>query len=88
MSKQCQSCGMPLITKNGGDCRGLESDGTRSEKWCSLCWRDGKFIDEDCTLDQMVDIVDVALRDRGSSSLFRWMARKQVPRLERWKTSR
>ncbi len=33
MSKQCQSCGMPLQTKKAGDCRGSELDGTKNEKW-------------------------------------------------------
>lgn len=49
MSKQCQSCGMPLQTKKAGDCRGTEKD--------------------------------------GSGRLMRWMAQKQLPHLERWKST-
>ena len=48
--RQCQSCGMPLHTERAGDCRGSEVDGTRSERWCSLCYVDGAFVDPDCTL--------------------------------------
>lgn len=83
---QCQSCGMPLQTTKAGDCRGTEADGSRSDKWCSLCYVDGAFIGPDCTLPEMLVIVDNALKEQGSSSLFRWLAKKGIPRLERWKS--
>lgn len=85
MIKQCQSCGMPLFTKKSGDCRGTEADGTKSEKWCSLCYENGHFINADCTLDEMREIVDNALIENGSGRLMRWLAQKQLPNLERWK---
>lgn len=87
MKKQCQSCGMPLQTKKAGDCRGSESDGSKSEKWCNLCYENGTFIGPECTLDQMKKIVDDALIQNGSGKLMRWMAQKQLPRLERWKNN-
>lgn len=85
--RQCQSCGMPLDTKAAGDCRGTEVDGSLSDNWCTLCYRDGSFIDPDCTLKQMQEIVDSALREKGSNAAFRWMAKKQIPSLKRWKSS-
>lgn len=85
MSKQCQSCGMPLQTKKAGDCRGSEADGTKSEKWCSLCYQNGALINPNMSLDEMRKIVDNALIENGSGRLMRWMAQKQLPRLERWK---
>lgn len=88
MSKQCQSCGMPLHTKKAGDCRGSEADGSKSYKWCSLCYENGVFINPDCTLDEMKDIVDNALREQGSGKLMRWLAQKQLPSLERWRTQK
>lgn len=83
--KQCQSCGMPLEAKRAGDCRRPEADGSKSEKWCSLCYENGAFIGPGCTLDDMKTIVDNALKENGSSRLMRWAAAKQLPRLERWK---
>ena len=83
--KQCQSCGMPLNTKKAGDCRGTEVDGALSDKWCKLCYENGAFIGVDCTLEQMVSIVDEALKKDGRSAVMRWMARSQIPRLERWR---
>ncbi len=85
MMKQCQSCGMPLITAKAGDCRGTEADGSLSEKWCSLCYADGKFITPDCTLDEMRKIVDTALKEQNSGAFMRKMALRQIPTLERWK---
>lgn len=76
---------MPLITKKAGDCRGSESDGSKSEKWCSLCYENGSFIGPDCTLDEMIAIVDRALKDQKSWFGLRWMAKKQIPHLERWR---
>jgi hypothetical protein len=78
---------MPLQTKKAGDCRGTESDGTKSENWCSLCYTNGAFIAPNCTLDEMRTIVDSALRENGSGKLMRWLAQQQLPRLERWRNS-
>lgn len=85
MTQQCQNCGMPLHTKKAGDCRGTELDGSPSELWCSLCYSQGEFIDPNCTLEQMQDIVEQALKEQGSNKIFRWLARKQIPTLGRWK---
>lgn len=76
---------MPLQTKDAGDCRGTEADGSRSDTWCTLCYRDGAFIDPNCTLEQMQQIVEDALCEKGSNKAFRWLAVKQIPKLDRWK---
>jgi len=36
----------------------------------------------------MIVIVDNALKEQGSGRLMRWMARKQLPTLDRWKNKR
>lgn len=87
MSKQCQSCGMPLQTKKAGDCRGTEKDGSKNDKWCSLCYENGAFTGPDCTLEDMKQIVDESLIENGSGRLMLWMAQKQLPHLERWKST-
>jgi hypothetical protein len=76
---------MPLQTTKAGDCRGTEADGSKSEKWCKLCYENGAFIGGDCTLDEMKKIVDDALKAQGRGRIMRWMAQKQLPTLERWK---
>lgn len=76
---------MPLQTNKAGDCRGTEADGTKSEKWCSLCFVNGAFVDPDCTVDKMIETVDTALRRDRAWGVMRYLAKKQVPRLERWR---
>ena len=85
MAKQCQSCGMPLQTKKTGDCRGSEADGSKSEKWCKLCYESGAFLGPNRTIDDMKKIVNDTLVENGSGRIMRWLAQKQLPRLERWK---
>lgn len=75
---------MPLLTRKSGDRRGTEVDGSLSDTWCSLCYEHGAFIGPDCTLDQMLDIVDSALKKQGSNRVMRWLAAKQIPSLQRW----
>ena len=83
--RQCQSCGMPLQTKKAGDCRGTEADGSKSEKWCSLCYSDGKFLSPNMSLTEMTTIVDDALRKEKVWFPMRYMTKRQLPRLERWR---
>ena len=83
--KQCQSCGMPLHTKRAGDCRGTERDGSKSEKWCSLCYVNGEFVSPNMSLMEMTKIVDDALRREKVWLPMRYMAKRQLPRLERWR---
>lgn len=83
--RQCQSCGMPLVNKQG-DHHAAEKDGTPADRWCNLCYKDGEFIGGDCSLDEMRAIVDKALKDSGHGRIMRWMAQKQLPTLERWKS--
>jgi hypothetical protein len=81
--KQCQSCGMPMDKDPGGG--GSEKDGGKSQIYCSLCYRDGEFIGEDCTVEEMQDIVEQAMKKQGFGWPMRKMARLQIPRLARWR---
>ncbi len=81
MAKQCQSCGMPLKKEEDF---GTEKDGGRSEKFCSLCYENGGFIDPNITLEEMQEIVDGALKDQHWPKFLRKMATRQTPKLERW----
>jgi hypothetical protein len=81
--KQCQSCGMPLAMDPGGG--GTEKDGSKSETYCSLCYRNGEFIGKDFTVQQMQDIVEAAMKKQGYGWPMRKLARMQIPQLGRWK---
>lgn len=55
MKKHCQSCGMPL--EQDPHHGGTEKDGTHSMEYCSHCYENGEFIDKDCTIEKMQEIV-------------------------------
>ena len=74
---------MPLAKDPAGG--GAESDGSRSATYCSLCYKDGKFVGEDCTVEQMQEIVERAMKEQGFSWPMRKLARLQIPKLARWK---
>lgn len=80
---QCQSCGMPL---EKGKKSGTEADGALSKSYCILCYKNGSFIDPTTTLEEMKVVVDNALKERGWIAPLRWLAKKQLPSLERWKS--
>ncbi len=83
--QQCQSCGMPL---QKGKKSGTEADGSLSKTYCVLCYQNGSFIQPDQTLDEMRVIVDNALKEAGWWLPLRWMAKSQLPTLERWKPAK
>jgi hypothetical protein len=76
---------MPLHSKKAGDCRGTERDGSKSEKWCSLCYFNGEFVSPNMSLTEMTKVVDDALRREKVWLPMRYMAKRQLPRLERWR---
>ena len=45
----CQSCGMPM---QKDDDFGSNSDGTKNKDYCHFCYEDGKFLDEEITMQE------------------------------------
>lgn len=75
---------MPLkADKNGG---GSEKDGTLSTVYCSSCYQNGEFKRPEMTLAEMQKLVDDVLKNEMKfPKIFRWLAVRQIPKLERWK---
>ena len=83
MQDVCQSCGRPL--RNEGEF-GTNADGSRSRDYCRYCFVQGRFIEPDITIGQMVEkIAGVASRMGMSEKDARTLARKNLPELKRWK---
>jgi hypothetical protein len=82
--KFCQSCGMPmeLDPEHGG----TNADGTKSLKFCSLCYTQGKFKDNFTTSKEMVSLVKGKLKEMGYGPVKRWFYSSHIPQLERWKS--
>ena len=84
MKNMCQSCGMPLVKdpENGG----TNADGSKSTKYCSYCYKDGKFFNPDFTARQMQDFCVVKMKEQGMSGWKAWLFTRGIPRLERWRS--
>ena len=84
-NKNCQSCGMPLAidTKGGG----TEKDGSKSEKFCSLCYANGEFVGGNLTLKEFSDASRNGMLQSGKGKLFAWFFSRpfMLQHLERWK---
>ncbi|MSU47834.1 MAG: hypothetical protein EXS37_01860 [Opitutus sp.] len=83
--RDCQSCGMPLNRDEKGG--GTEADGSRSGKYCSHCYVDGKFTLPDITAGQMQDRVREKMAEMGFPRFLCGFFTRKIPQLERWQSS-
>lgn len=83
--KFCQSCGFPIKKdRNGG---GTEKDGSISRMYCSMCYRQGRFLTPphiDNALKMQRFCIE-EMRRAGKNRIFAWLATRSIPGLERWK---
>ena len=80
----CQSCGMPLKKDPGGG--GTEADGSKSPKYCSKCYTDGRFNRPDIdTAQKMQGLVKQKLREMGIPGFMTGFFTRGIPKLERWR---
>ncbi len=88
MKNVCQSCGMPMV-QGQLDRRGTEADGTRSDKYCNLCYLNGKFQEPNITMEEMLAKGLNGIENSNENKIKKWMLRKSYPmmlkNLERWK---
>lgn len=82
--KFCQSCGFPMAKdKKGG---GTEKDGSKSIKYCSMCYANGRFLTpaDVNTAKKMQKFCMSEMRKDGMNRIFAWLATRSIPKLERW----
>ncbi len=82
--KFCQSCGMPLAKdENSG---GTEKDGSKSEKYCSYCYKNGEFVDGGISdVKEYQEHVIEIMKKNGMNGILVWILTRVIPGLERWK---
>lgn len=83
--KQCQSCGMPLYKDPSGQGWWTEKEGSISQTYCSLCYRDGVFCYTGSDLTAFQNIVDDAMKKQWFGRFMRTLTRWQIPHLARRK---
>jgi hypothetical protein len=87
MEKCCQSCGLPFNAEHTHFIA-KDPDGTDS-MYCTMCYKDGKFINPDMSFDEMIEIqVPILLHIFGSEEAVRKELRAFLPTLERWKNKK
>ena len=82
----CQSCGMPFDEAHS-EYRAKEADGGGSA-YCTYCYKDGKFIDANATVEDMVEMGLPHLARKIGESAAREQLEKLIPTLLRWKKDR
>lgn len=83
--KNCQSCGMSI--SKDSEKGGFEPDGSKSTKFCSHCYADGKFVNPEMTVDEMQILVKRELKELGFPGFITRFYIKGLTKLERWKKS-
>lgn len=82
MVNHCQSCDMPMNKDPGGG--GTEADGTRSDEYCSLCYKDGAFMYQGKDVKEFQSfVVDQMVKD-GWMRPVAWLFTRRIPKLKRW----
>jgi len=79
----CQSCGMPMEEDPGNG--GTNTDGSKSQKYCSYCYQEGTFKDSFTRPSEMVAFVKTKLKEMNYGPLKRWFYTSHISQLERWK---
>ncbi len=82
---QCQSCGMPLSKDPQGG--GSEANGTKSTKYCSHCYLNGKFSEPDIKVHEMVTKVQNIMCDMKFPKFMAKFFTRKIPKLDRWKAN-
>ena len=82
-ARACQSCGMPMKRDLQGG--GSEVDGTRSLRFCSHCYADGKYTQPELTVEQMQLLVRGRLEEFGVPHLLSGLFTRTIPKLARWR---
>ncbi len=84
-AKHCQSCGMPMGETN--EMYGLNSDGSKSEDYCSYCYENGKFT-MNGNMEQMIEICIPFMVEEGmDADESRKILVDMLPNLKRWKNN-
>lgn len=82
MGQICQSCGMPLTRDPEGG--GSHADGSKSSKYCSLCYQDGAFTQTDFNAADMQKFCIEKMVECKVPRFIAWLFTRRIPKLQRW----
>jgi hypothetical protein len=78
----CQSCAMPM---NKPEDFGTNADGNRNTEYCHYCYQDGRFVNPNATVQEMIDISTGAMRKMNLPETLIEQTKQYIPMLKRWR---
>lgn len=75
MEKFCQSCAIPLNTKNLGS----EQDGSTSMMYCELCYQNGAFTNSEISFAEMLAVGKAGIDQSSSNFITKFMLKALYP---------
>ena len=80
-NKICQSCGMPITSKNE---LGNNKDNSLNEDYCKYCFKDGEFIDK-VTMEEYIEMCSkYGAQANMTNEEMKEYCKKLFPTLKRW----
>ena len=74
---------MPLKKDSKGG--GTNSDGSKSNMYCSYCFENGEFTQPDITLEEMETLIIKKMKEMGMPGFMAKLLTTGTAKLERWK---
>ncbi len=78
----CQSCSMPMVQKADF---GTNADGSSNKEYCHYCYNNGKFIQPNATMQQVIEKSVSAMRQLKMPETLIEQTKKVIPTLKRWR---
>ena len=80
--KICQSCGMPIVSK---DQLGTNKDGSINKYYCKYCYNNGEFIDKVSKEEYIEMCSKYGMQEGMTNKEMKEHCAKLFPTLKRWK---
>ncbi|PIP26163.1 MAG: transcriptional regulator [Candidatus Moranbacteria bacterium CG23_combo_of_CG06-09_8_20_14_all_40_16] len=78
----CQSCAMPMAKPEDF---GTNADGSQNQEYCHYCFQNGKFIEPNITMEQMIEKCAGIMRQMKMPEAQIEQTKTFIPMLKRWK---
>lgn len=79
----CQSCGMPMESK---EIHGTNNDGSNNEEYCIYCYQKGNFTSPNVTMEEEIEICVPFMKQTGMPEVeARRLLQETLPNLKRWR---
>ena len=82
MSRNCQSCGMPI--KGDVDKQGTNADGSKNSDYCVYCYQGGAFTQAEFSAADMQNFCITKMKSMGFPKPIAWLCTRNIPKLKRW----